>query len=351
MTGFFSMVSDKDFPGVVNLNIDYIHPSKWLEEYKSKSLNLQSSFKLFEEWIGKKFDKEVSTYIYGGNISGCIAFSFLKTMKMVSVQGVIDQKFPFPYLQAVSHIIPENFTGKPDLVFVSVCPIHYSDIQKSFVEQFNYQPAICYMFKSNCDQPDRKKYDFKKKHNALGAYRDESQLSQSRNIMLGDSLTTGFQYDKLLLRSDVINKGIDGAMVFDILLSIDSVLEQIPHTIFIMIGINDILQGTSHRDVFRVYGHIIDKILEKGVNLYIQSTLYISPSYPSVIDIPTINREVCCLNNLLKDIGLSRSLVFLDLNRTMASRGYLDPEFTHDGLHLNTHGYDIWGSAIVPLFQ
>ncbi len=324
------------------LDIDYIHSSKWLEDYKTKSRCLQLGFKKFGDWIEKKFDRPVLTYIYGGNISGCVAYSFLKTIELLSIKGIIDKNYPLPYLQTLDHRLPEKFNQTVELVFMAVCPTHYNNIQSVFIDQLKHKPVITYMFKNNCG-PLYQPRHFSENNNNL------SESNHSNIIMLGDSLTFGFDCNKLLKRSDVFSKGAEGDMTMDILGRLDDVLKLNPQIICTMIGINDFIQGSLHIDVFRMYEKIVDKILQKGAKPIIQATLFISGFYLSMVDTITINKEVGCLNSLLKKMCKSRSLVFVDLNRTIAPQGYLPSELTDDGLHLNSEGYQIWTKAIMPL--
>lgn len=335
----------KDF----TLDLDYIPPSKWLEGYKEKSENLQVRFEKFEDWVGKKFDRKLSTYIYGGNITGCIAYSFLKTIKPLSVEGIIDKNPPMPYLQNLHHILPEKCSEKIGLLFVAVCPTHYNIIKSTFIDNLNSKPVTCYMFKKNPIFLGQEK-DISGTNGKLSEQCfNETKLTTSGIVMIGDSLTYGLNCNKFLNGVEVDNKGSDGNMAMGILSQLDSILEVGPHTICIMIGINDLLQGSLSMDVFRTYNIIVDKIVQKGIKPIIQSTLFISDFYPSVIDTKIINNEVGCLNSLIRTMCESRSLTFVDLNRIIAPKGHLASELTSDGLHLNSDGYQVWSKAILPL--
>ena len=333
-------------------NIDYVPPSKWLEDYRMKSCLLQSRFDDFEKWIEKEFDKPASTYIYGGSISGAIAYSFLKIINAINVKGVLDSNYPLPYLHAIDHIIPEDFSYQLDLLFIAVSPIHFDTIMTSFINRLSPKPSICYLFNSNESWRDKKDKLVEEKETPSKELHYSSKPIRSNIIFLGDSLTNGLNSDleRLYKRTGVINQGTDGYRAIDILRNLNSVWKLSPHTFFIMIGINDLLQGSLHQDVYKTYSKIVDIIINNGSTPIIQSTLYLSQHYPSVINIKTINREVRLLNQLLKKMCDYRGLKYIDLNQKMAPKGYLQSDFTSDGIHLNTKGYGVWMNSINVIF-
>lgn len=324
------------------LDMGYVHPSKWLEDYNQKSTRLKSQFEAFEDWVGRNFDRAVPTYLYGGSISGCIAFSFLKNIELISVKGVIDNNTPLPYLAGIQHLSPNDFTGEADLIFVSVCPTHYNEIQCSFIRLLNPSPITWFMFRHDLGTKKHKSKTIKK------SSVDSFRASQFKTVMVGDSLTLGFNHHGLI-KKNIENKGIDGHLTTNVLQRLESCPQLSARQTCVMIGINDLIQGASHKDVFIVYERIIDTLIQKGGLPIIQSTLYVSNKFTSVIDPLLINQEVDCLNALLKKKCSSQSLPFLDLNKTIAPHGHLPFDMTTDGIHLNSRAYKIWAYALIPL--
>ncbi|WDP89734.1 MAG: hypothetical protein HUN04_08430 [Desulfobacter sp.] len=336
--------SIQSYSEAFSLDLDYVNPPAWLEDYKTRSNDLHGKFAAFENWVKTKFNRNVSVYIYGGNISGCIAYSFLRAMDMVCVQGVIDRNIPFPYLGEIPHIFPDSFSGNTDLVFVCTCPLHYDAVRRAIPGQ-----DFCYMFRDNQDPKSHPPVSISSQDNLSAGY-TKPDRGGAGIIMLGDSLTSGLQFSTGGDRFHIINKGCDGATVMDIQDGLDTVLGASAQAVFIMAGINDLIQGRVHSAVLKVYLNILDRLIGAGAKPIIQSTLYLSSFYQSLAGAATINREVDGLNDGLKKYCLERELVFLDLNRILSVQGYLQSGFTRDGLHLNTNGYKVWHNALMPLF-
>lgn len=163
-------------------------------------------------------------------------------------------------------------------------------------------------------------------------------------IMLGDSITERGLWSELTMRTDIINRGINGDTSNGLLKRLD-ILNDNTKIIFIMIGINDILRNKSAEFVFNTYKKIVTKLRSKNIPIIIQSTLYIGESAP-----PYYNREVEKLNFLLQNYSKKKSIQYIDLNVKFAPQGFLLEEYSLDGLHLNGKAYMLWVEIIQKYF-
>ncbi len=161
-----------------------------------------------------------------------------------------------------------------------------------------------------------------------------------RVVMLGDSITYRADWQKMLNYKNVQNMGINGDTVKDILDRLDKIDPE-TKKVFIMAGINDIANGYSVKSIFTIYKQIIKTLHEKGIKVYVQSTLYtgdrVDPSY---------NRKVKELNKMLKSYALKKGIRFIDLNRHLSRNGSLRRKYTKDEVHLNDTGYYSWSNVI-----
>lgn len=164
--------------------------------------------------------------------------------------------------------------------------------------------------------------------------------AQEKIIMLGDSITRGGEWQKLLNYNNIENHGINGDTTKDILNRVEKIA---PDTkkVFIMAGINDFAKGYSAGSTFIIYKEIVEMLRKKDIKVYIQSTLYAGSRMA-----PVFNNKVKELNSLLKDFAKKNRIKFIDLNRHLSKNGVLTRKYTRDEVHLNAIGYYIWSNVI-----
>lgn len=159
-------------------------------------------------------------------------------------------------------------------------------------------------------------------------------------IFLGDSLTSYHNWSRF---GPHYNGGIPGDTTDGLLYRLQSILNKKPHTVAIMIGINDLLQGVSLEQVISNYTLILDSLasIEK---LLILSNLPIGRFFD---DRDEFNAKVIALNLFLKSIAKERGFTYVDLYRSFTDeRGDLMDAYTCDGVHLSDTGYEVWESVI-----
>ena len=156
-------------------------------------------------------------------------------------------------------------------------------------------------------------------------------------VMLGDSITDRTDWNKLLDRDDILNRGISGDNTDGMLKRLDS----FPHTIrvaFIMIGINDLGKGSSVEHIYLNYIKILTKLQKLAITPIIQSTLYVTYDTDN-----RKNRDIVHLNSLIMRYAIKHNIVFIDLNYYLSKNGHLCYQYSNDGIHLNRLGYKKWG--------
>lgn len=165
-------------------------------------------------------------------------------------------------------------------------------------------------------------------------------------VMLGNSLTHGVNWNELLGRSDIAERGIPGDGVRDYLNRMEFIYRLKPRVCFIMGGVNDLYTGYPPELIAANFIKVIEALKEKDITPIIQSTLYVSSKY---LLASKKNQEITLLNNLLKSYAEKKGVLFIDLNSKMSRGGFLRSELTFDGLHLNAEGYVIWRDEIAPV--
>ena len=161
-------------------------------------------------------------------------------------------------------------------------------------------------------------------------------------MMLGDSITDEGEWSELWGKV-VQNRGISGDTTSGVL---DRLYTLNPNTksVFIMIGVNDIMRGVSEDIVFENYKKIIKFFQEKNIDVVIQSTLYIGESRKQ-----NFNVKIEKLNQNLEEFAKKNNIVFINLNPIFAPQKTLLKNFTKDDLHLNAAAYKLWIETLKKL--
>jgi lysophospholipase L1-like esterase len=171
---------------------------------------------------------------------------------------------------------------------------------------------------------------------------------QADIVMLGNSITAQTDWNELLNRSDVANRGISGDISEGMLNRMASVLKVKPKLCFFMGGINDISRRVSYDKTLSNIKQIAGILTQNGVKPIIQSVLYTGDEfYGRDYNNPIVKR----LNSELEKFCSENGILFLDLNKHLSENDILKNEYTHDGLHLNAKGYEAWAKIITGLLD
>lgn len=151
----------------------------------------------------------------------------------------------------------------------------------------------------------------------------------------GDSITYGGRWKESFSNYSVYELGVPGNTVVDLIDRVRQVYECFPQKVFVMVGINDLLQNESAEIVIQRWRALLEALT--GYEVYVQSILPIE-DYPglSIDTIRTVNEG---LKSLSEEFGATYIDVFIHM---CDSDGYIKPEYTVDGLHLSNYAYDIW---------
>lgn len=160
-------------------------------------------------------------------------------------------------------------------------------------------------------------------------------------VFLGDSITNAGRWSELFPNVAVSNQGIDGDTVKGILARSHLVTNQNLKVVFILAGINDIIQGRSIEQIMESYIKLIYVLRENDCKVVIQSTLFTSN--------PQWNAEVRLLNQALNDYAEKNNIDFLDLNKAFSFTDTISKDATFDGTHLQAAMYIKWSKVIATL--
>jgi len=190
-----------------------------------------------------------------------------------------------------------------------------------------------------------------KKFNSYWEYKHETELYKYYNkegniVMLGNSITYRANWNELLNRNDIINRGIGNDLTEGMVNRLESVINVNPKICFVMGGGNDINKGISPEIIASNINTIIKKLTENGIKPKIFSIIHVSETFP---DFKNVNIEITQTNNLIRNLCSADSVSFIDLNLTLSKNNMLKEEYSFDGIHLSALGYNKWKEIITPI--
>jgi len=171
-------------------------------------------------------------------------------------------------------------------------------------------------------------------------------------LFIGDSITEGFDLVRFFNDEDVVNMGISGDFTSGVLMRLEAVEKLQPKTIFIMIGINDILKNVPDARIHENYKKIIVSIraICPDAHLFVQSVLPTNNMGGSPESNALVIARIRDLNTMLDEQCLVDGATFINLYSIFEMDGtHLNPDYTYDGLHVNEEGYKVWSAFIRQL--
>jgi len=173
------------------------------------------------------------------------------------------------------------------------------------------------------------------------------------NILLGDSLSLWFPPDLLPTDRSWLNQGISGEVSAGLHRRLNLFDRTQPETIYLMIGINDLIRGVDDASLLWTLRQIIRRLrrVHPQTEVVLQSILPHGGEEATwegrdrLLLIP--NTRIQQLNQQLAAIAQEEGVKFLDLHPLFTNpQGNLRADLTTDGLHLNRQGYLVWRSAL-----
>lgn len=174
-------------------------------------------------------------------------------------------------------------------------------------------------------------------------------LPQSNDsiIFLGDSITDEGEWFELLRNNNIKNRGISGDTTGRILNRLDTIIQAKPKQIFLMVGINDLVnEKKSIEQVLSQYTMILEQLQAQTpqTKVFIQSVL---PVNNNLALFDQNNNIVIQLNLKLQELAKQFNYQYIDVFYPLAdSQNELDAQYTTDGLHLNGKAYLTWKEVV-----
>ncbi|HEY9626652.1 MAG TPA: GDSL-type esterase/lipase family protein [Coleofasciculaceae cyanobacterium] len=166
------------------------------------------------------------------------------------------------------------------------------------------------------------------------------------SVLVGDSLAMWFPVERLSSDRYWLNQGISGDTTTGILDRLSLFDSTRPDAVHVMAGINDLRRGATDAEVVSN----LTKIMRQIKQTHPDAAVYIYSILPTRL--PTLpNDRLRELNVDIADVARQEKVTFVNLQSMFADDdGSLRRELTTDGLHLSNTGYEVWQTALNPIF-
>ncbi|MGB3650971.1 MAG: SGNH/GDSL hydrolase family protein [Rivularia sp. (in: cyanobacteria)] len=167
------------------------------------------------------------------------------------------------------------------------------------------------------------------------------------SIMVGDSLSLWFPNNRLPSGKLWLNQGISGDTSTGILRRLSAFSSTKPEVIYIMVGVNDLRNGTSDRIILDNHRRMVRRLKITHPNSYIVIQSILPTRLPTIP-----NSRIRNINAQLALIAKEEKVNYVNLHKWFADfKGDLRQDLTTDGLHLSLNGYEVWQAAILQIEQ
>ncbi|MBS1488704.1 MAG: hypothetical protein JST43_14070 [Bacteroidetes bacterium] len=174
----------------------------------------------------------------------------------------------------------------------------------------------------------------------------KERMVKGNIIMLGNSITEGGNWKKLLNDTSVLNRGISGDVTFGVLHRLPDVTERKPSKVFLLIGINDLSRNTPDEVVIENIFNIVIQIHGRSpqTQVYVQSILPTNEIFKNFLkEFKGKAESVITINSQLRKYASKLRYTYIDLHSTFTdNEGRMNALYSTDGLHLNAKGYEHW---------
>jgi len=174
---------------------------------------------------------------------------------------------------------------------------------------------------------------------------------QKNIVMLGNSLTNHVNWNELLNRPDISNRGIGGDITAGFIARIKYIINVKPKICFIEGGINDINIGIQQDTIIKNLTSIIDTLQTNGIKPVIATVTLLAKHY-KLQDPTEQNKKIKNLNKQIFQIAKEKKINLIDLNQYVSNESFINPEYiVDDGIHFTDKTYLIWKREVEKILE
>lgn len=181
----------------------------------------------------------------------------------------------------------------------------------------------------------------------VAAFKEEG-IAKKDFVFLGNSITAGTDWAKLLGLPNAKNRGISGDITFGVLERLDQVVAGKPAKVFVLIGINDLARNIPDSIILRNYKSMISRIKTGApkTKIYFYTLLPVNSSFGKFNNHYGKDEHILWLNAEIRKLA-DKKVTIIDLYpHFLDAENHLKASLTNDGLHLIQEGYQVWAELL-----
>ena len=191
------------------------------------------------------------------------------------------------------------------------------------------------------EDPAYSQYCVKDDNFDIRNYTYESLYSYPTDVVFaGDSIIERCEWAEIYPEYSVKNRGVGGDVISGLTARMKLISYTKPKKIFILIGVNDLINGTDPQTVSDRYRTLMDTVAETlpETKVYFYSLLPVSRAFEDTGYV--YNSRIESTNEDLKALCEEKGYTYIDLYNVLKGEdGYLSEEDSKDGLHISGTGY------------
>ena len=180
---------------------------------------------------------------------------------------------------------------------------------------------------------------------------------EKRVVFIGNSITEGWinAHPSFFSENPYINRGIGGQTTPQMLVRFrQDVIELQPSVVVILAGTNDIAGNTGPSTLEMIQNNLASMAeiaAANGIKVVLSSVLP-AYEYPWRKEVTEVAAKIIKLNTMIKDYCERKGFTYLDYHTPMADeRNGMIAEYTTDGVHVTSKGYDLMETLVQDAIQ
>jgi lysophospholipase L1-like esterase len=162
-------------------------------------------------------------------------------------------------------------------------------------------------------------------------------------VLLGDSITAGGDWARLLPEAPIANYGRPGFTTEQLVPVAGEVASRTPRAVFVLSGTNDIRDGRPAEWTANHLRELLDRLASSPDTTVVVQTVLPRGDHPD---------EVEAINQTIIETATEAGVAVVDLHPDFDDgNGALRTEETTDGIHLSAAGYERWAGILEPLVE
>ena len=166
-------------------------------------------------------------------------------------------------------------------------------------------------------------------------------------VFFGDSITADGNFDEFFPKLRIVNLGVYGDTLDDLLRRVPEVKAENPARIFLLGGINSLRDDNADL-CLEQYAALLDALRRAcpDSELIVQSVLPVGDDIVSFLGCS--NETIRAFNAELEKLAGEKGCEYVDLWPAYEKDGAMDPALSRDGVHLNFNAYGPWAECLSP---